>query len=281
MTPDRRLTPATDRIALISLRGVLDRPEWTDGAARRLAVPLADLCRSPDGPRDRQVIFGTDLTLIQADGDWSFVQSALDGYCGWLRSDALTADRPHLTHRVAAAATQIYPQPDFKTREIASLTLNSRLSVTGIQGRFAVLSGGGFVPVQHITDRPDTDPVAVTERLLHTPYLWGGNSRGGIDCSGLVQAAATACGLACPGDSDLQRAAFPVATGDLRCGDLLFWPGHVAMVSGPDRMIHANANAMAVCHEAISAAKTRIQAAGDGPFLDARRPPWPQAAVTG
>ena len=82
-----------------------------------------------------------------------------------------------------------------------------------------------------------TDPVAVAELFLGTPYLWGGNSRAGIDCSGLVQAALLACGIACPGDSDLQAAIRRHArlsrSSRSARGDLIFWKGHVAMVADP------------------------------------------------
>lgn len=268
---DPRLTPATDRVALARLRGVLDRPDYTLGTPARLAVPLADLRNAPDGRRERQVNFGAGLTVIEVRGDWSFVQAALDGYCGWLYGAALTENLPPLTHRVTARATHVYPAPDMKRRETDALSIGARLSVTGHEGRFARLATGGWVPAQHIGDAPERDPVAVAERLSGTPYLWGGNSSAGIDCSGLVQAALSACGIACPGDSDLQRAAFP-ETGNIRRGDLLFWPGHVAMAVDGVRMIHANAHAMAVTVEAIDAAIARIDAAGDGPFLGARRP---------
>ncbi|TBN41986.1 NLP/P60 hydrolase [Paracoccus subflavus] len=278
MTLDRRLTPATDRVALESLSHVIERPAYTPGHPARLSVPLADLVGAPDGRRDRQVNFGADVTVIETRGDRSFVQTALDGYCGWLPAAALTTVLPPVTHRVAAPATHVYPAPDMKQPEQTSLSLGARLSVTGVEGRFARLATGGFVPVQHIGDRPAADPVTVAESLLGTPYLWGGNSRWGIDCSGLVQAALTACGVPCPGDSDLQRAAFP-AVDTIRRGDLLFWPGHVALAMSPDRMIHATAFAMAVIVEAIPDAMARIDAAGDGPFLGIRRPPLAQPAA--
>lgn len=278
MTLDRRLTPATDRVALDCLRGVLERPAYTPGRPARLSVPLADLMTAPEGRRDRQVNFGADVTVIETRGGWSFVQTDLDGYCGWLPAAALTTDRPPLTHRVTAPATHVYPAPDMKQPEQAGLSLGARLSVAGIEGRFARLATGGFVPVQHIGGHPATDPVPVAESLLGTPYLWGGNSRWGIDCSGLVQAALTACAIPCPGDSDLQRAAFPAAD-DLRRGDLLFWPGHVALAVASDRMIHATAFAMAVIVESVPDAIARIDAAGDGPFLGIRRPPLAQTAA--
>lgn len=272
MTLDRRLTPATDRVALESLCGVIERPAYTPGHSARLCVALADLMTAPGGRRDRQVNFGADVTVIEERDGWCFVQAALDGYCGWLPGPALARDLPPVTHRVTAPATHIYPAPDIKLPQIASLSIGARLSVAGIEGRFARLVTGGFVPAAHIGDRPAADPVPVAESLLGTPYLWGGNSRNGIDCSGLVQAALTACGIACPGDSDLQRAAFPVADG-IRRGDLLFWPGHVAMAMGSDRMIHATAWTMSVRIEPIADAIARIDANGDGPFLGARRPP--------
>lgn len=271
MSFDRRLTPATDRVALESLRGVLDRPAWTPGQPARLTVPLADLLDAPGGRRDRQVIFGADLTVIEERGDRVFVQAALDGYCGWLRAEALTRELPPITHRVTAPATHLYPAPDMKQPEILGLSIGARLSVSGIEGRFARLATGGFVPVQHIGDQPVTDPVTVAENLLGTPYLWGGNSRAGIDCSGLAQIALTECGIPCPGDSDLQRDAFPRAA-DIARGDLLFWPGHVALAASGDLMIHATAWKMAVIWEPIADAMARIEAADGGSFLGARRP---------
>lgn len=271
MTLDRRLTPATDRVALEALRGILQRPAYTAGTAARVAVPLTDLMSSPEGRRDRQVNFGIDVTVIEDRGDWSFVQSALDGYCGWLRSAALTRDLPRITHRVTAPATHVYPAADMKQHQLHALSIGARLSVTAIEGRFAALAGGGYVPVEHIGDSPRNDPVEVAETLLGTPYLWGGNSDWGIDCSGLVQAALDACAIPCPGDSDMQRDNMPEAS-EIRRGDLLFWPGHVAIAVSADVMIHATAWKMAVIREGIADAIARIDAAGDGPFLGIRRP---------
>ncbi|WP_265502320.1 C40 family peptidase [Paracoccus beibuensis] len=268
---DRRLTPATDRVALDTLRGIVDRSAYAPGQPARLAVPLVDLLNAPDGRRDRQLNFGADLTIIERRGDMVFVQAALDGYCGWVPAATLTQDRPPVTHRVTAPATHVYPTPDMKRPELMSLSLGARLSVTSVADGFAALATGGHVPAQHVGDSPAADPAAVAENLLGTPYLWGGNSRAGIDCSGLVQAALTACDIACPGDSDLQRDAFP-AMEQIRRNDLLFWPGHVAMALSPDLMIHATAWTMSVTREPIRDAIARIDAAGQGPFQGARRP---------
>lgn len=271
---DRRMIPATDQVALESWRDRIDRPVYTSGRTARLAVPLTDLCREPGGARDRQLNFGADLVVIEERKDWAFIQSALDGYCGWLHVASYAAAVAPITHRVSAPATHIYPEPNMKSHQINALSIGARLSVISVQGMFARLATGGFVPTQHISAQPERDPVAVAERLLGTPYLWGGNSDWGIDCSGLAQVALNACGIACPGDSDQQMAGFPKVE-DIQRGDLLFWPGHVALAAGPDRMIHATAWKMAVIWENIPDAISRIEAAGDGPFLGVRRPPKP------
>lgn len=275
---DRRLTPATDRIALASWRDRLQRPDYTPGAAARLGVAVTDLCRAPGGARDRQLNFGADLLVIDRIEGWAFVQAQADGYCGWVPAEALTGDLPVITHRVSAPATHIYSEANLKTHEIGSLSLGARLSILGFRDGFAELAQGGWVPAQHVSDRPASDPGAVAESLLGTPYLWGGNSRWGIDCSGLAQAALLACAIPCPGDSDMQMAAFPEPD-EIRRGDLLFWPGHVALALDDSRMIHATAFSMSVIVEPIAAAIARIDAAGQGPFRGARRPPPAGAAV--
>lgn len=270
---DRRLTAATERVALESLRGTLPRPAYTAGRPMRLAAPLADLCRAPDGPRERQVNFGADLLVVDESEGWAFVQAEADGYCGWLRSrDLGPADQP-LTHRVSAPATHVYPEPTIKLHETALLSLGARLSVIALDKGFARLAGGGWVPAQHISDQPAPDPAEVARTMIGTPYLWGGNSRSGIDCSGLAQASLAACAIPCPGDSDMQERAFSLAEGAIRRNDLLFWPGHVALALDGEWMIHATAWTMNVVIEPIAAAIARIDAAGQGPFLGARRPP--------
>lgn len=271
---DRRRTPATDRVALEELRGTLDRPAYTEGRRAAVTAPLTDLLSSPDGARDRQLNFGQPVTIIDDVPGWSFVQSDLDGYCGWVAADAVGTDQPDATHRVAAPGTHVYRHPDIKRGEIMALSLGARFAVEAVEGRFVRLATGGWVPAVHVADRPSVDPVTVAQSLIGTPYLWGGNSRWGIDCSGLVQMALTSCRIACPGDSDMQwrEVGVEVPLTEVRRGDLLFWRGHVAMAVSPERIIHANAHAMAVSEEGLSDALARIEAAGDGEFLGVKRP---------
>jgi len=270
---DPRETPANARAALDSLRGIVDVPRFTQGEAARLAAPLVDLCRAPQGPRERQLLLGDALTVIDRHEGWAFVQAVKDGYCGYL-PEAAVGPPCAPTHWIAAPASHLYPEPRVQARESAALPFGARLTVTATTGTFAE-TPEGFVPLAHLraVDAPLTDPVAVASLFLGTPYLWGGNSRAGIDCSGLVQAALLACGIACPGDSDLQESLGQEvpAGADLQAGDLLFWKGHVALVADGARILHATGHFMATVYEDRTTAIDRIATAGH-PVIARRRP---------
>ena len=236
--------------------------------------PVIDLLRTQHGPRDRQLLFGDAVTVSETRDEWCRVTSAKDGYQGWVHKGQLG---PHAatTHWVSVLATHAYARPDIKSPDHATLSLGSRLRVVSEQGGF-LETDLGFVPSVHTAPVGQTlsDPVSVAQLFLGTPYLWGGNSRLGLDCSGLVQAALLACGIACPGDSGEQERALghPVPDGSpVQRGDLLFWKGHVALVAGDDLLLHANAFHMAVAFEPMDQAIARIQAQGDGPVTAQKR----------
>ena len=243
--------------------------------------PLVDLRRAPDGPRDRQLLMGEAVEiappsssgLTRGSPGWVAVRALRDGYSGYIPEAALTTGT--VTHRVCARATHAYSAPDFKSPERLSLSHGARLEVLSQEGRFAG-TPQGYVPRAHLIPvaEPEADPVSVAEIFLGTPYLWGGNSAFGIDCSGLVQAGCLACGLPCPGDSGDQEGALGETLPEdapLRRGDLLFWRGHVAWVADPCTLIHANVHHMAVAYEPIRAAIARIDAQGDGPVTARKR----------
>ena len=272
---DRRLTPANGRVAHMSLKGTMTAARYVSGNPARIAAPLADLLARPGGPRDRQVLMGERLTVLDRHAGFAFVQAEKDGYCGYLAEAVLAEDRA-ATHWVAAPATHLYRAPDLKTPEVALLTLGARLNIVAEHPRFLETADGLYVPRPHLRPLGDwlADPAAVAESLLGTPYLWGGNSRSGIDCSGLVQAALLACGIPCPGDSDMQERSVGdmlSAGAPLRRGDLLFWKGHVAMAVAPGRLIHANGFHMAVGYEETPDAIARIEGQGEGSVTSVRR----------
>ena len=271
---DRRLTPANRRVAAAHLHGLVSAPRYSEGAAGYVTAPVADLLRDPDGARDRQLLHGAAVTVYDKHDGWAFVQAARDGYVGYLPEGAV-GDMPAPDHAVAVRSTHLYPAPDFKAHEICTLPNMARLNVIASEGRFAK-TPQGFVPAAHLAplNALAIDPVAIAALYLGTPYLWGGNSSFGIDCSGLVQAGCLACGIACPGDSDMQEAELGEALPEgvpLQRGDLLFRKGHVAWVADPKTLLHANAHHMAVAYEPIDAAINRIADQGDGPVTARKR----------
>ncbi len=269
---DRRSTPFSGRIAHVSLKGQIDAP-LTEGEAAQVLVPLVDLLTRPGGARERQLLLGAKITVIDRDQGHAYLMTARDGYCGWVPEGAV-GEGPAPTHWVHTPATHVYSGPKVQTAERSTLSLGAQVCVTGQTGTWAE-TPMGFVPVCHLRPVGDwaADPVAVAESLLGTPYLWGGNSRAGLDCSGLVQIALHAAGKDCPGDSDQQMVlGHELATDDpLQRGDLIFWDGHVAMVVDNDRLIHANGHAMSVAHEETDAAINRIAASGGGSVTARRR----------
>lgn len=272
--PDPRRWPCNGRVAAMRLKGQVVAERFVDPVLRHVAVPVADLLDMPGGRRNRQVLYGEAIDVLEERDGFAFIEAVKDGYTGYLDVFAL-AEVPPPTHRVRAAATHIYSEPDIKRPERLLLSHGARVHVTGHEGRFAA-TPEGFVPAVHLAplDTHEDDPVEVAARLIGTPYLWGGNSRNGIDCSGLVQAACVACGLPCPGDSDQQARELGEAlpeNAELRRGDLVFWKGHVAWVADGSTILHANAYHMAVAYEGLSDAIARIESQGDGPVTARRR----------
>jgi cell wall-associated NlpC family hydrolase len=270
---DARITPVRPDLAAHSLRGRVVAERYADGEVREIADPQAPVRREPrpDAALDTEALCGERVTMYDANGEgWCWGQLAGDGYVGWLPENALTAPGPAATHKVAALRTLMFPGPSIKAPPTGALPFGARVAIVRMQDNFAVTAAGGFLPAQHLVsvEVTESDFVAVAERFVGTPYLWGGKTALGIDCSGLVQVALTACGLTCPRDSDMQEEALGASLdwrGDitaLRRGDLVFWKGHVAIVRDGAAIVHANAHHMAVAIEPTAGAIARIRAAG-------------------
>ncbi|MDC0737556.1 NlpC/P60 family protein [Cognatishimia sp. SS12] len=271
---DRRLTAANKRVADPSLRAVWPGVSYVDPEPYAVHWPMVDLMSSPEGHRDRQLLFGESVGVYEMHEGWAFVKAEKDGYVGYVPKSSLAAV-PAPTHRIAAAATHVYERPHFKSRDLMRLSHGCSLHGQTEENGFLKIAEG-FVPLVHCCaiDFRQPDPLTEAKLYLDTPYLWGGNSRFGIDCSGLVQAAFLACGIPCPADSDLQEAQLGEVLPEdapLARNDLLFWKGHVALVADERRLIHANAHHMCVTYEGIEAAVQRIAAQGDGPVTARKR----------
>lgn len=269
---DPRITPARPDLAAKHLEGRVAAARFVDGEAREVVDPQAPVRRAPmpDAPLATEALKGERVTVYETTEEgWSWAQLDSDRYVGWLPANALREPGPAPTHKVAALRTLAFPGPSNKLPPVEFLSLGCRLTILRRDGEFAV-SPGGYLPARHIVPLTDAEPdfVAVAERFLGVPYLWGGKTSLGLDCSGLVQVALVAAGLLCPRDSDMQEQALgaPVDPGrdyaDLRRGDLMFWPGHVAIVRDRQSLVHANAFHMAVAIEPTADAVARIAAAG-------------------
>ncbi len=250
----------------------------SDDQLKTITVPVADLRRHPDGKRDRQLIFGENFLVKELTDGWAYGSAAKDGYVGYLRADLLAEQRVP-THFISARSSHIYPAPDFKSEAVAALSFGARLTVVATRKNFAELASGQFIPAPHITPIGQLfeDPIEVAERYIGVPYLWGGNSIWGLDCSGLVQVALMACGLDCPGDAYMQEASVGAPVGDNvrpERGDLFFWKGHVGLIRDENTLLHSNASHMAVVDEPLDAAIERIKAQGDGDITARRRPDY-------
>ena len=275
---DPRLTPARPDLAASHLRGKVEAARFVDGIVQEVVIGLAPVRAAPshDATMLTEALLGERVTIYETDEEgWAWGQLAGDGYVGWLPAAALLAPGPAPTHKVVALRTLVFPGPSIKLPPAEALPLGARIAVVRSHETFAVTPTGGHVPMQHLAplDTAESDFVAVAERFLGTPYLWGGKTSLGLDCSGLVQVALTACGVACPRDSDMQEAALgkSVSLAGLQHGDLIFWKGHVAIARGRNSMIHANAFHMAVAIEPVAESLARIGAAGSQ-VTSVRRP---------
>ncbi len=269
---DPRLTPARPDLAAKYLEGKLKAARYVAGEQFEVSDAIAPLREAPsvDAMLLTQALKGERVTIYDRNGEgWAWGQLNSDGYVGWLPDRALAKPGAAATHRITGLRTFAFPGPSIKLPPVETLVMGSMITVTREEGPFAVSRDGWYLPLPHVgpIDRHADDFVAVAEEFVGTPYLWGGKSSFGIDCSGLVQVSLNAAGTGCPRDSDMQRDGLgrtlnPAESKKLRRGDLMFWNGHVAIVRDALTIVHANAHHMATVVEDTGEAIARIKAAG-------------------
>jgi cell wall-associated NlpC family hydrolase len=269
---DSRRTPARPDLAAAHLKGEVEAGRYAEATLLAVSTPLAPMTTRPDGEASlaNQLLHGERFSTYEQDDEWAWGQAEHDGYVGYVPRICLMPPGPAPTHRVTRPLTHVYPSPALKTRPIGWLSYGALVRVEGTEAGFAALSTGGFVPTPHLSPRAFKAPdwVAEAERFLGAPYLWGGRASTGLDCSALVQLALQAAGRDCPRDSDMQEAELGRTLSQDAVperGNLIFWKGHVGIMLDQTRLLHANGHHVAVGIEALDTARTRIQAAEDGP----------------
>ncbi|MBM3519263.1 MAG: NlpC/P60 family protein [Alphaproteobacteria bacterium] len=268
---DKRTHAWRDDLADTALQGRVAAKNFVRPWPAQIRKPIVPLLRAPrgDSMQVSQALYGEKVMVFEEREGWAWVQLVEDSYVGYVPADVLTRDVEAASYRVAVPLTYAYPAPDLKSGPAVAMPLNARLRVIETVGSYSRLSGGFFVFSAHLRAEGthETDFVVVAEKFLHVPYLWGGKSVHGLDCSGLVQLALQAAGRTCPRDSDMQERDVGVTLesntiSGLRRGDLVFWDGHVGIMTDAETLLHANGHHMLTVAEPVSEAIARIAASG-------------------
>jgi cell wall-associated NlpC family hydrolase len=266
---DHRLHLYRSDLADIALRGQVEADAFVEPAKAKVIVPVADLRSRPDMVcgLDTQLLYGETVKVFERANGWAWIQSDCDSYVGYLPETVIAEDVTAPTHWVVTPRTFLYPEPDMKRPVRLALSMGSRVVVTGdaeTRGtRYSLVAGGGAIIAAHLApvgQAQAEDYVSIAAQFLHAPYLWGGRSAFGLDCSALVQLSMMMAGRNIPRDSDMQ-ANMPgtdLRREDLQRGDLVFWKGHVGLMEDDKTLLHSNGHTMSVARENIDAAIKRI-----------------------
>lgn len=259
---DKRVTPARADLAAVHLKGQVDAPRFADGEKFSIGVGRASLRVRPsdDAAQDSELLYGEIFTVYDRANGWAWGQAANDLYVGYVKERALVAPFA-VGARVSALLAPVFPAADLKTPVRDLLPLNAAVPVLGRDSDYARIGENAWLHTRHLAPETEKDFVAIAQRFLGAPYVWGGKTVAGLDCSGLIQTALQAVGKAAPRDTDMMERALGDAVNgtDLKRGDLVFWKGHMGVMLDAENLLHANAFHMQVAIEPLSEASARIE----------------------
>ena len=278
---DPKHDPVRPELAASRYQGRVQAERFVDAETYQVTAGVCSVRAAPTGHAEQtsQALFGEVVDIYEKVDGFGWGQMMSDSYVGWFDMAALSMPVQAPTHRITALRTYGFSEPSVKATPCFLLSMNAEVSADGSEsGAFLNCGRAGWIAKQHLATigtHYENDPVAVAERFINCPYQWGGKESLGLDCSGLVQMSYWACGIRLPRDSSHQKyvgeeVPLDALFSDLTRGDILCWPGHVALVQGPSRLIHANAHHMQTLVEPLAEAAPRIEAQ-DGPILTARR----------
>ena len=274
MSRDPRITPARPDLAAAHLKDQVAAERYVTGTPGYVLAEVLDMHGTPDRETalTSQLLWGEPVTIYDRAGGFAWVQSDVDGYVGYVPDSGVAEGQARPDHLVTAQAAQLYAEPQLKRPPLINLPGGARVSVGETRDGY-VHVGTHWCPASLVTpfSKLGGDFVSMAERFISAPYLWGGRSARGLDCSALVQLSLAAVGVDCPRDSDMQQTLGTGVTRADQRGDLVFWAGHVAIMLDATHMIHANAHHMAVTIEPLKTAEARIAATDTGPITHIRR----------
>ncbi len=275
---DRRRTPAREDLAALHLKGFVPAKHYIEGRSMRVIDEVIALRARPeaDCSLDTQVLHGEEVMVYDIDEGWAWGQLVSDGYVGYMPADSLHKTPLTPTHHVHVPRTFLYAAPNMKTPPVGALPMGAKVEVRAPRDAFLQVTSGLFIWASHLAqlDEMRADWVSTAESFLGMPYLWGGKTCLGLDCSGLVQIALQAAGIAAPRDTDMMQAELGTAVPEgapLRRGDLVFWKGHVGILQDAHRLLHANGHHMQVVSESFAEARQRISEKSYGEIVAIKR----------